>query len=206
MNELTVKKNPIKKHGTKIKLIAVAIVSVLLIGLGMYLNQEFHDIFNKKEVTTQYITGKLEDIGELTTQQITYTSEQSISEGTIPFITKKGFTMRYNATMKAGIAFDEMTIKIKDDVVKVTIPHAKVISNQVDPDSITFMDEKKAVFNWKTEEDVVDAIAMAEADIKENPTVDYEELLANADQHAMELIHTLLDDSVGGRKVEVIVK
>lgn len=202
MNELMVKKS----FKTKTKLIAGIVAAVLLIGTGMYIGHEVNEAFDKKEVTTQYITGKLEDIGELTTQQVTYTSEQSVIEGTIPFITKKGFTMRYNATMKAGIEFDEMSIKIKDDVVKVQIPHAKVFTNQVDPESITFIDEKKAVFNWKTEEDVVDAIAVAEADIKNNPTVDYADLLENADRHAEELIHRLLDDSVGDRKVEVSFK
>lgn len=202
MNELSVKKS----FKTKTKLIAAAVGAVFFLGLGMYINHGMNDALNKKEVTTQYITGKLEDIGELTTQQVTYTSEQSVTEGTIPFITKKGFTMRYNATMKAGIEFDEMSIKIKDDVVKVQIPHAKVFSNQVDPDSISFTDEKKAVLNWKTEEDVVEAISAAEADIRNNPTVDYAELLENADRHADELIHRLLDDSVGSRTVEVSFK
>lgn len=199
MNELSEKKN-VK---TKTKIIAAAVGALFFLVLGMYINHGMNEALNKKEVTTQYIAGKLEDIGELTTQQVTYTSEQSVEEGTIPFITKKGFTMRYNATMKAGIEFDEMSIKIKDDVVKVQIPHAKVFSNQVDPNSITFTDEKKAVLNWKTEEDVVEAIKVAEADIKNNPTVDYAGLLENADRNADELIHKLLDDSVGRRTVEV---
>lgn len=188
---------------TKVKIIASIVAVVVLIGTGMVIQFKCSELFEKKEVTTQYITGKLDDMGELTTQQITYSAEQNVEEGTIPFITKKGFTMQYNATMKAGIAFEEMSIKVKKDKVVVTIPHAKVLSNQVDAKSIVFTDEKNALFNWKTEEDVADALALAEADVEENPTVDYKDLLETADEHAEELIHKLLDDSVGDKKVEV---
>lgn len=199
MGELTVKKG-IK---TKIKIGVLLAGVVFLLGLGMYINHEWHDLFNKKEVTTQYITGKLEDVDELTTQQVTYTSDQTVTEGTIPFITQKGFTMTYNATMKAGIEFEEMSVKIRDDSVIVKLPHAKVLSNQVDPDSIRFTNEKNAMFNWKNEEDVAEALEAAEADVKNNPTVDYDDLINRADKHAEELIHRLLDDSVGDREVEV---
>lgn len=202
MGELAVKRS-VK---TKIKIGVLVVGAVFFLGLGMYISHGWSSMFDKKEVTTQYITGKLEDVGELTTQQVTYTSDQKVTEGTIPFITQKGFTMKYNATMKAGIQFEEMSIKIKDDSVTVKIPHAEVLSNQVDPDSISFTDEKSAVFNWKTEEDVAEALAAAEADVKNNPTVDYEDLIKRADEHAEELIHRLLDDSVGDRDVEVVFR
>ncbi len=42
-------------------------------------------------------------MGELATQEVTYTSRVQIEKGSIPFITKKGFTMEYNATLKAGV-------------------------------------------------------------------------------------------------------
>lgn len=202
MNELAVK----KAWKTKVKMIVSVAAVVVLIGTGMLIQYKCSELFNRKEVTTRYITGKLDDIGELTTQQITYSAEQSVEEGTIPFITKKGFTMKYNATMKAGIEFEKMAIANKKEKVIVTIPHAKVLSNQVDAKSIEFVDEKNALFNWKTEEDVADALALAEADVEDNPTVDYEELLERADKHAEELIHKLLDDSVGDKVVEVEFK
>lgn len=185
------------------ELIAALIVAVVFFLLGMYVQRQVTEMFQKKEVTTQYIAGKLDDVGELTTQQVTYSSKQSMKQGSIPFITQKGFTMSYNATMKAGIRVEKMSVKVKKDKVVVKIPHAEVLSNQVNSESITFTDEKNAVFNWKNEEDVAEALVAAEADIQKNPTVDYKQLIQKADEHAEELIHKLLDDSVGGRTVEV---
>lgn len=199
MDELAVK-NMMKRRR---KIIITLVSALILIVVGMFIQHEITEMLNRKKVTFQYLSGKLEDVGELTTQQITYSAERSVKKGSIPFITQKGFTMRYNATMKAGIRFEEMSIKIKKEQVIVKIPHAEVMSNHVDPTSIEFTDEKNAIFNWKNEEDVTEALKEAEADVQNNPTVDYEELLERADEHAEELIHKLLDDSVDGREVEV---
>ncbi len=69
--------------------------------------------------------------------------------------------MHYSATLKAGIQMDEVKEKITDKEVIVTIPHAKVLEKpQVDPDSIKFMDEKRAIFNWQTKEDAKKAISL----------------------------------------------
>ena len=130
-----------------------------------------------------------------------------MEDGSIPFINKKSFLMHYSATLKAGIQMDEVKEKITDKEVIVTIPHAKVLGKpQVDPDSIKFMDEKRAIFNWQTKEDAKKAISLAEKDIENNDDIDTSSLLEKADDHAKELIHKILDGSVGGRKVVVRFK
>ena len=47
---------------------------------------------------------------------------------------------------------------------------------------------------------------MAEKDIENNDDIDTSSLLEKADDHAKELIHKILDGSVGGRKVVVQFK
>ncbi len=47
-------------------------------------------------------TGFLKAIGELATEEYTYTGIYKLSNGQIPFITKKGFTIVYTANFKAG--------------------------------------------------------------------------------------------------------
>lgn len=44
----------------------------------------------------------LRAIGELATEEYTYTGICKLSNGQIPFITKKGFTIVYTANFKAG--------------------------------------------------------------------------------------------------------
>ena len=189
-----------------IRLIIMLIVLIIGFGCGWFGHIKISEIFNKEsDASISYITAKLEDAGELTTQQITYTSRLPMEKGSIPFITKKGFVMYYNATLRAGVEMQDVDVDTPSGKVIVTIPHAKVLGTpDLDPESIQFYDEKKALLNWKTEEDVTEAIAKAKADITDNPSIDIDLLLEKADEHAEELIHTLLDDSVNGR--EVVVK
>lgn len=189
-----------------IRVIIAVIILIVGFGCGWFGHIKISEIFNKESDTTiSYITAKLEDAGELTTQQITYTSRMPMEKGAIPFITKKGFVMYYNATLRAGVEMQDVDVDTPSGKVVVIIPHAKVLGTpELDPNSIQFYDEKKALLNWKTEEDVTEAIAKAKEDITDNPSIDINLLLEKADEHAEELIHTLLDDSVNGR--EVVVK
>ena len=182
-----------KKAAKKVKTICISLVVGIVIGAVGGIN--IYNSMTKTEVTNDYISGKLEDVGELATQQVTYSSTEQMDDGSIPFINQNSFLM------------DEVKEKITDKEVIVTIPHAKVLGKpQVDPDSIKFMDEKRAIFNWQTKEDAKKAISLAEKDIENNDDIDTSSLLEKADDHAKELIHKILDGSVGGRKVVVQFK
>ena len=54
------------------------------------------------EVTIEYIDKKLEHIAELSTAEMIYTSLYTVTEGKIPFLTQKGFSMVYTAQVRAG--------------------------------------------------------------------------------------------------------
>ena len=165
---------------------------------------KLNDFINKEEISTDYLTAKLEDASELTTQKITYTSRVPIEKGSIPFINKRGFVMKYNATLRAGVDMKEVNVKQRGNKIIVKIPHAEVLDEpNVDSDSLKFYDEKKALFSWKKHEDVAQAISKAKKDVKNNPSVDMTSLLQRADENTEKLIHTILDDSVKGCKVVV---
>lgn len=87
-----------------IKKMGIALVVGIVIGLiaGVSINKAIYNFKNKETISIDYLTGKLKDVGELATQEVTYTSRVQIEKGSIPFITKKGFTMEYNATLKGG--------------------------------------------------------------------------------------------------------
>ena len=84
------------------------------------------------------------------------------------------------------------------------IPHASVLGVKVKPDTIEFYDETFSIFNRYGKEGTAEAIALAEEDVLEK--ADYSEMLINADEYAEELIHEILDDSVGRREVVVSFK
>lgn len=186
---------------TKVKLIGICTVLVVTFLSGMLVNEKWHNWKEDQKISTGYVSGKLEDVGELTTQKLTYTGVVTLSKGDIPFINKSGFTMKYNATANAGMEIEEFDIKVKKDKVVVTIPHATFQDVVVDPDSIEFYDEKFSLFNRYGKEGTAEAVSEAKKDVAKN--ADCDELLIRADENAEELIHRILDDSVGRREVEV---
>lgn len=107
--------NKLNKIRSKAKDVCVWIVIGLVIGciVGWSTHTAIYNITHKEpEVSVGYVTGKLENIGELATQKLTYSGKVPLEEGSIPFITKKGFVMEYNAKI---VSKDELDW---DDYVK----------------------------------------------------------------------------------------
>lgn len=153
------------------------------------------------EITTAYISGKINGVSELTTAEMFYSGLVIYSEGEIPLLTQKGFSMRYTANIRAGIDFSEISIKITDSKVVVKVPEAKVQSIDVDPDSIEFYDERYALFNWTDKRDVVDAISISKEDATAHANV--EELIKKAYVQTGTVIKNILEGSVGDRELVI---
>ena len=136
----------------------------------------------EQEVTIEYIDKKLQNIAELSTAEMIYSSLYTVTEGKIPFLTQKGFSMVYTATVRAGIDISGMAVAVDDKRVIVTLPKAEILMLKVDPESIQFYDEKHALFNWDKKTDVTSAIAIAESDTREK--ADTDGLLEQASQRA----------------------
>lgn len=153
------------------------------------------------EITTAYISGKINGVSELTTAEMLYSGLVIYSEGEIPLLTQKGFSMRYTANIRAGIDFSEISIKITDSKVVVKVPEAKVQSIDVDPDSIEFYDERYALFNWTDKRDVVDAISISKEDATAHANV--EELIKKAYVQTGTVIKNILESSVGDRELVI---
>lgn len=189
------------KKGLVIFLTAVIIVLSMVLGVIVY-ELNFGDKFTKeiiitekpeddkpKVVTTEYINQKLEGMGELVTQKMAYTGLYTVSEGKIPFITKKGFSMVYEAEVEARVNFAEIEFTSDETGIKFLIPHSELQTPVIDPESIQFFDEKRAVFNWQKKEDAVDAQAAAREDVLKK--YDFTDMLKNADDHAVLLLKTI---------------
>jgi len=153
------------------------------------------------EITTAYISGKINGVSELTTAEMFYSGLVIYSEGEIPLLTQKGFSMRYTANIRAGIDFSEISIKVTDSKVVVKVPEAKVQSIDVDPDSIEFYDERYALFNWTDKRDVVDAISISKEDATAHANV--EELIKKAYVQTGTVIKNILEGSVGDRELVI---
>jgi len=177
--------------------ILIAIV-VILIMAGVWLKTF---LFGKKEptLTTEYITGKIQVASELTTAELKYTGLVRYEDGSIPWLTQKGFTMKYSATVKAGIDFSKIEVEVNSKNVVVTLPETEILSVNVDSNSIDFYDQSYAIFNWSDKQDVATAIQTAENDVAANANMD--ELKEKSEEQTEKLIRGLLEDVIGDREL-----
>lgn len=207
--------------GIVIFIIAVLIITVVILGVMlnreqkkslpvsvmMTENTEKETIIKKYEVTVEYLEKALVNISELSTAELSYTGICTVEEGEIPFITKKGFSMLYKGTVKAGIDASAIGIDITDKEVIIKLPEAKLWDPVVDPSSIQFYDEKKALFNWTELSDSVDGIILAREDIKRQAENDG--IIEKADKQAEYIVRGLLEDIVkeaDGERTLIIVR
>ena len=206
--------------GILVFLTAASVISAVVLGSLLYREKtkntpvsvvmtdktDTETIIKKFEVTVEYLEKALSDISELSTAELSYTGICTVEEGKIPLITKKGFSMLYTGSIKAGIDASQIGFEITDREVIITIPKAEIQSVKIDPGSIQFYDEKKALFNWTELSDSVDGMILAEENIKTQ--ADTDGILERADKQAEYIVRGLLESVVkeaeGERDLKIV--
>lgn len=129
-------------------------------GLGAFWKNSGGGLVKAKEAVTQDILQQqIQEIGELGTAKYYYTNmgryENTLQLGgkNIPF-TQKMFIISYDGTIKAGVEVKDIKVTLKDREIRIAIPQAKILSHDVDMDSVTVFDEKNSIFNGLATEDV----------------------------------------------------
>ena len=180
--------------------VIMTVVVILTAVISYKISAKLH---TKKEpdIDIAFVNAKLENISELATEELVYTGILMYSDGTIPFITQTGFSMLYTADVKAGVDLSQMDIDVTDTQVLISIPHAKILSINVDPDSIHFYDEMHALFNWSQKYDVTEALTAAESDVKDK-VVSYD-LITKAEEQAEIAITDILEGTIGERELVI---
>lgn len=193
-----------KKINFSIKFRPGAVILIIMLIAAAFGGYKLNSLFYKNkqpEITAAYISEKIESASELTTSELVYNGLVIYSEGDIPLLTRKGFSMRYSANIRAGINFSDIKTDITKDKVNIKIPHAEVQSIDVDTGSIQFYDEKYALFNWTQKEDVIDAISISKEDASSHANT--AELVKRADAQTEIILKSILAGSIGDRKLNI---
>ena len=104
-------------------------------------------------ITSRPVKFSLENIGELATQSGYFTSVQDISKTrtvlgiSVPFTTSK-YIFSYDGVIKAGLDFEDISIS-EDRLgkkVSVALPEMKILSIEIDTDSLKIYDERRNMF------------------------------------------------------------
>lgn len=168
-----------KKRNISVRLLAAALL-LLLVGGGVFFATKRHyenkttveyvqvpverekivevPVETKTVITGEIMQEKLRDIGELVTEEYTYTevgtydsskSVQLFGYGVDIPLTQSKFIYSYDGTIKAGIDFTRITVEKNEETrqVTVTLPKAVILSSELDEDSFELYDERNNIFN-----------------------------------------------------------
>jgi hypothetical protein len=112
------------------------------------------------QIDVNVLYSEILDIGELATVEYLFTDAAKYSQTMqykdwdIPF-TEKSFVLKWNGVIKAGVDLQAVKITVDQEKkrITVTLPRAKILSYEVDTDSIEVLDERDSIFNNLTIED-----------------------------------------------------
>lgn len=181
-----------------IHLATVLVIAFVIIFVVVSLRRD-----EEPEITSTFINNKLQEASELTSAKMIYNGLVRYSDGEIPFLTKKAFTMIYRAEVRAGIDLAKVEVSVTDSKVTIRVPETEILDVHVDADSIQYYDEKFALFNGEKREDAIEAIRKAEEDVRENGEV--EELKNTAAEQVKVLLESLFKDCVGDRELVIVM-
>ena len=163
---------------------------------GIVFINHARDTEPKAVMTSAQLSSQLEDIGELATVKYLYTNMGKFEESNefkgfkIPFTTKR-FIVTYDGIIKAGIDTTDMTIDVKDNIITVSLPPSRILSHQVDNDSLQVFDETNNIFNQIKIEDYSDFCAEQETAMEQKAIASG--LLDEADEKAKSVICDILN-------------
>ena len=75
-----------------------------------------------------------------------FSNKLSFNGWDIP-LTQKNFIITYDGTIKAGINLDEAKVDIDQNNLNITLPATKILSHEIDENSIEVYDESSNIFN-----------------------------------------------------------
>ena len=128
-------------------------------------------VFSEKtQVSSETVEMELKNIGELATHAGYYTNVQVIKSSRQIFgvdipLTQSQFIFSYDGVVKAGVDFADIEIGVDEGrgQIVVTLPEVKVLSNEIDLDSLEIYDESNNIFHPLNIDDInVSLIEMQE--------------------------------------------
>lgn len=182
----------VRRIGIGIAAMVVA-AALAIIGYNIIINTGEPSV----EAISVSLSGSLSDIGELVTAEYGYTLAQTANKPhrevagfKIPFTDAK-VIYSYSGTIKAGVDFDGIGLDVDGKTVRIHMPEARIMSSEVDHDSLIVYDEKYSPFNTFTFDDMNLSVAELQKAAENQATESG--LLERAEENAQKLILTTVE-------------
>lgn len=179
----------LKRRVTLALALVVALAAAFLLG-GALAGQE-----SEPEITSALLGQRLAEIQELATQEYHYTNmgrfqnQLDFYGWKVPFTTKS-FIVAYDGVIKAGVDLSQVKVTVENQTITVTLPEGKILSHEIDEDSLEVFDETKNIFNPIRIEDYTGFTADQRASMEERATE--EGLLTAASERARTLVEQFI--------------
>ena len=140
------------------QIILLSLVIVLLVGLAYFLGTRSGMIAKEREITSTLVEEELQSVKELTSLKYKYTNVGSFENQSefygikIPLTLKK-FIISYDGVINGGIDLEESQISVEEKKIIIKLPKSKILSHEIDENSIKIFDEKNSIFNLLEIED-----------------------------------------------------
>ena len=134
-------------------LISALIVAAIVALSGLFIVKNMK-VEEDDKITSDIVESSLKEAKELTTLKYHYKnvasfeSSQQFQGLTLPFTTKS-FLYTYEGDINAGVDLDQASASVDETkkVINVKLPDSKILSHDIDENSVMIFDEKKSVFN-----------------------------------------------------------
>lgn len=173
------------------KKILLAVGAVVLVALGVFGTLAIQKTLEPSvSISSTSIQEQLSGCSELATAKLDYRGLVRYEDGDIDFINKKGFTMVYDAEVRAGVDLAQARVDVSGNAITVHLPAPTFLGIEIDPNSIEFYDATFALFNWENKQDTTEALKVAHTDAESK--VNQTGMLDEAREQAHTLVENLL--------------
>ena len=110
------------------------------------------------QIDAVVLRSQLTEISELAVVNYHYTNMAQFENGSdfygvrLPFTTKR-FILTYDGIIKAGVDLSLAKVSVSGNAVTITLPEAKILSHELEEDSVEIFDQQTSIFNPFTVED-----------------------------------------------------
>ena len=154
------------------------------------------------EITAEVIADGLRDMGVLVTQEYYFTDVISYSSVKKLFNLEVGFTessylASYDGVVTAGIDFTGVKVEKDDEegVIRITLPAAKLLNVDIDPESFELYSEKTGFANPISVQDFNDSVAALENSARSKAVE--KGILTRADENARTVVRNFVKGLTG---------
>lgn len=188
-----------KETRKTLKYMIAAVIVCVLFGAGGFLAGKTAASDKKADMSAVVIQNQVTAMSELGTMTYSYTelgkyeTKNDFYGVTIPFTTNS-FILTYEGKIKAGVDMSEAKVAVKDKNVTITLPKAKILSHEIDEDSIEIYDEKTSIFNPFTVKDYAEFYADQKEKVEKKALA--KGLLTEAQKQAETVISGMLSELV----------